>query len=172
MRSKQRGRLWTGLCHPRVTDGCFEHLRTALSLVTAEPMTGIEPAYSAWEADVLPLNYIGAPGKVRPEKASIPRRASRRVRRALLPIVTSAPKLQRRGWARNPESNSSAGIERRYQLGEFSGAAQVTRPPSYTGRKNFGSLILKGPYLFFRYLVVMCFPWVGMNYPGPGESRH
>ncbi len=23
-------------------------------------MTGIEPAYSAWEADVLPLNYIGA----------------------------------------------------------------------------------------------------------------
>lgn len=26
-----------------------------------EPMTGIEPAYSAWEADVLPLNYIGGP---------------------------------------------------------------------------------------------------------------
>jgi hypothetical protein len=26
---------------------------------TVEPMTGIEPAYSAWEADVLPLNYIG-----------------------------------------------------------------------------------------------------------------
>src|SRR5512142_2484428 len=24
-----------------------------------EPMTGIEPAFSAWEADVLPLNYIG-----------------------------------------------------------------------------------------------------------------
>ncbi len=24
-----------------------------------EPMTGIEPALSAWEADVLPLNYIG-----------------------------------------------------------------------------------------------------------------
>ena len=23
-----------------------------------EQMTGIEPAYSAWEADVLPLNYI------------------------------------------------------------------------------------------------------------------
>jgi dCTP deaminase len=29
------------------------------ALVRAEPMTGIEPAYSAWEADVLPLNYIG-----------------------------------------------------------------------------------------------------------------
>jgi hypothetical protein len=28
-------------------------------LVDVEPMTGIEPAYSAWEADVLPLNYIG-----------------------------------------------------------------------------------------------------------------
>ncbi len=27
--------------------------------VMVEPMTGIEPAYSAWEADVLPLNYIG-----------------------------------------------------------------------------------------------------------------
>jgi hypothetical protein len=27
-----------------------------------EPMTGIEPAYSAWEADVLPLNYIGNTG--------------------------------------------------------------------------------------------------------------
>lgn len=24
-----------------------------------EPVTGIEPAYSAWEADVLPLNYTG-----------------------------------------------------------------------------------------------------------------
>jgi hypothetical protein len=29
------------------------------SPVRVEPMTGIEPAYSAWEADVLPLNYIG-----------------------------------------------------------------------------------------------------------------
>ena len=28
-----------------------------------EPMTGIEPAYSAWEADVLPLNYIGLSGE-------------------------------------------------------------------------------------------------------------
>jgi hypothetical protein len=28
-------------------------------LIRVEPMTGIEPAYSAWEADVLPLNYIG-----------------------------------------------------------------------------------------------------------------
>ena len=26
--------------------------------VHMERMTGIEPAYSAWEADVLPLNYI------------------------------------------------------------------------------------------------------------------
>jgi integrase len=34
-------------------------VRTASLLVNVEPMTGIEPAYSAWEADVLPLNYIG-----------------------------------------------------------------------------------------------------------------
>jgi hypothetical protein len=26
--------------------------------ITRERMTGIEPAFSAWEADVLPLNYI------------------------------------------------------------------------------------------------------------------
>jgi hypothetical protein len=31
----------------------------ALNCAYMEPMTGIEPAYSAWEADVLPLNYIG-----------------------------------------------------------------------------------------------------------------
>jgi hypothetical protein len=36
--------------------------RTTFPLVFVEPMTGIEPAYSAWEADVLPLNYIGLPG--------------------------------------------------------------------------------------------------------------
>jgi hypothetical protein len=34
-------------------------IRTVFELVRVEPMTGIEPAYSAWEADVLPLNYIG-----------------------------------------------------------------------------------------------------------------
>jgi hypothetical protein len=39
--------------------GRFEQIRTASVLVQVEPMTGIEPAYSAWEADVLPLNYIG-----------------------------------------------------------------------------------------------------------------
>ena len=34
-------------------------LNSALTCSFVEPMTGIEPAYSAWEADVLPLNYIG-----------------------------------------------------------------------------------------------------------------
>jgi hypothetical protein len=29
------------------------------TLRKVEPVTGIEPAYSAWEADVLPLNYTG-----------------------------------------------------------------------------------------------------------------
>ena len=28
--------------------------------VIVEPATGIEPALSAWEADVLPLNYAGS----------------------------------------------------------------------------------------------------------------
>jgi hypothetical protein len=34
-------------------------MRDRVCLIGTEPMTGIEPAYSAWEADVLPLNYIG-----------------------------------------------------------------------------------------------------------------
>lgn len=29
-----------------------------------EPVTGTEPAYSAWKADVLPLNYTGMPRPV------------------------------------------------------------------------------------------------------------
>jgi hypothetical protein len=44
-------------------------------------MTGIEPAYSAWEADVLPLNYIGTvpltstnANHSRPLKPSVSRR--------------------------------------------------------------------------------------------------
>jgi hypothetical protein len=37
--------------------------RDAFPQFIVEPMTGIEPAYSAWEADVLPLNYIGNPGQ-------------------------------------------------------------------------------------------------------------
>jgi hypothetical protein len=39
-------RLRPGLCH----------------VVTSERVTGIEPALSAWEADVLPLNYTRMPG--------------------------------------------------------------------------------------------------------------
>ena len=34
------------------------HFRRSGGLFRLERMTGIEPAYSAWEADVLPLNYI------------------------------------------------------------------------------------------------------------------
>jgi hypothetical protein len=37
----------------------FERLERSWRCPEVEPMTGIEPAYSAWEADVLPLNYIG-----------------------------------------------------------------------------------------------------------------
>lgn len=40
--------------------GCRPRWVTALLTceTSRERMTGIEPAYSAWEADVLPLNYI------------------------------------------------------------------------------------------------------------------
>jgi hypothetical protein len=38
----------------------FQSAHMPLNRGFVEPMTGIEPAYSAWEADVLPLNYIGA----------------------------------------------------------------------------------------------------------------
>jgi hypothetical protein len=34
-------------------------VRIAFALVNAEPMTGIEPAYSAWETDVLPRHPPG-----------------------------------------------------------------------------------------------------------------
>jgi hypothetical protein len=33
------------------------------SLSTRERVTGIEPAFSAWEADVLPLNYTREEGQ-------------------------------------------------------------------------------------------------------------
>ncbi len=46
-RSKRHGRA--GMGRPTKREALME----------VEPMTGIEPAYSAWEADVLPLNYIG-----------------------------------------------------------------------------------------------------------------
>ena len=57
-------------------------------------MTGIEPAYSAWEADVLPLNYIGmvltkdsnpgpAVGKAGGRLAVSLRNWRRRIRRAM-----------------------------------------------------------------------------------------
>ena len=39
---------------------CFELTESAFhQVICEEPMTGIEPALSAWEAEVLPLNYIG-----------------------------------------------------------------------------------------------------------------
>ena len=38
-------------------------------------MTGIEPAYSAWEADVLPLNYIRTASPGKPSRSAEPDRA-------------------------------------------------------------------------------------------------
>lgn len=37
--------------------------------VTVEGLTGIEPALSAWEAEVLPLNYSPAPAREQVEQA-------------------------------------------------------------------------------------------------------
>jgi hypothetical protein len=47
---------------PYVRRACQFAWRRLIALLNVEPMTGIEPAYSAWEADVLPLNYIGNAG--------------------------------------------------------------------------------------------------------------
>jgi hypothetical protein len=43
---------------------CSESRKQPSTRYFSERMRGIEPPYSAWEADVLPLNYIrsGAPG--------------------------------------------------------------------------------------------------------------
>ena len=45
--------------HLLVGPAFFGARKLPFSCGFVEPMTGIEPAYSAWEADVLPLNYIG-----------------------------------------------------------------------------------------------------------------
>ena len=44
---------------PHLRHGVVEQFEQCWGWSEVEPMTGIEPAYSAWEADVLPLNYIG-----------------------------------------------------------------------------------------------------------------
>ena len=54
----ESGRPWVA-CRSGWRGPSDRTVRTALRLLNVEPMTGIEPAYSAWEADVLPLNYIG-----------------------------------------------------------------------------------------------------------------
>ena len=53
-----------------VEDQPFDGRKTALPAAIVEPMTGIEPAYSAWEADVLPLNYIGVRAETRERQPS------------------------------------------------------------------------------------------------------
>jgi hypothetical protein len=44
--------------HEQKTTIHVENSCSARSNRSLERMTGIEPAFSAWEADVLPLNYI------------------------------------------------------------------------------------------------------------------
>jgi hypothetical protein len=42
------------------------------ALSQVERVTGIEPALSAWEADVLPLNYTRVPARLPPLRKSLP----------------------------------------------------------------------------------------------------
>jgi hypothetical protein len=56
---KAAGATWI-VVTSRVTEGSFEHPRTAKVQVIVEPMTGIEPAYSAWEVDSTRLRgFVG-----------------------------------------------------------------------------------------------------------------
>jgi hypothetical protein len=62
--------------HPKIDKGCpsdMEEHPADLAIRTLERMTGIEPAFSAWEADVLPLNYIRG-ASLRPAKRTRRRR--------------------------------------------------------------------------------------------------
>ena len=52
---KRRDRFWEISHEIKKDNADTRKRRQALSL---EQMTGIGPAYSAWEADILPLNYI------------------------------------------------------------------------------------------------------------------
>ncbi len=61
--------------HPKITKGCPSCWRDTLAdlLIHAlERMTGIEPAFSAWEADVLPLNYIREAGQEYTARGLVP----------------------------------------------------------------------------------------------------
>ena len=46
--------------------------------ILLEQMTGIEPAYSAWEADVLPLNYICVTNIIRHFSRFVKRKTKKR----------------------------------------------------------------------------------------------
>ena len=64
-----------------------------------ERVTGIEPAFSAWEADVLPLNYTrrgGDPSAREPEVSSAARRLPRRLRRNRVAVPYDHRSVMRR----------------------------------------------------------------------------
>ena len=73
-RPRRSGHIW--VCPIRVSGVVSQE---TLALSDVEPMTGIEPALSAWEADVLPLNYIGIrAGRRRATTVTNPRRRGAR----------------------------------------------------------------------------------------------
>jgi hypothetical protein len=68
-----------------------EYITQIIGLVRRlERMTGIEPALSAWEAEVLPLNYIRVAPE-RPESSYMNRRGSVQPRLASLSLPPSGP---------------------------------------------------------------------------------
>lgn len=52
--------------HRVLLRGFFMSSAVRAVMIVLEPMTGIEPAPPAWEAGVLPLNYIGRCGQTPP----------------------------------------------------------------------------------------------------------
>ena len=49
--------MWHGTGTERILSAEAESKNTSEQAKHSERVTGIEPAFSAWEADVLPLNY-------------------------------------------------------------------------------------------------------------------
>lgn len=92
----------------RVTSAYIGH-------VMVEPVTGIEPAPSAWEAEVLPLNYtggtpVGVKGSLaepapRPKSFPVRPRAGARVGQLSAQTPSSLP-LGSAKWKRRPPGKS------------------------------------------------------------------
>ena len=89
-----------------------------------ERVTGIEPALSAWEADVLPLNYTRASARLSRSLPDEPALCSPRHRTGTgrlpgcsSPIVTSGPDRVRAGQARPVRTRADPAVQHRRPAG-------------------------------------------------------